>query len=276
MLRTLAATACLAAMPVPAEEPKRIEVERAFTRLYNFDFAGAHAALDRHLAAHPADSLALAARASAYLFAELNRLGILEGDFFANDDRLVEKKKLKPDPELKAKLFESINRSQSLAQKILAGNPDDADALFSMCLTHGIVLDYTAFVEKKHIGSLASMRKATGYAIRLIQVNPFYYDAYASAGMAEYVLGSLPFFLRWFVRVDGVQASKERGVQNIELTAAQGRYLKPFAKILLAVAHLRAKKPRLAHAILSELARDFPENPLFLKELDRLTPKLRN
>ena len=42
--------------------------------------------------------------------------------------------------------------------------------------------------------------------------------------MTEYVLGSLPFFVRWFVRVDNVEGSKERGVETVTKVAQHGRY----------------------------------------------------
>ena len=43
---------------------------------------------------------------------------------------------------------------------------------------------------------------------------------------------------------------------------------------LLAVANLREKRPRVAETLLFELARDYPENQLFKKELSQLTVKL--
>ena len=89
--------------------------------------------------------------------------------------------------------------------------------------------------------------------------------------MAEYILGSLPFFMRWFVRMDDIQGSKERGIRNVELVARQGHYFKPFAKILLGIAYLRAKRPNDTKRLMVELARDYPGNPLFQKELAKIS-----
>ena len=61
------------------------EIDRAFARMYNTDFRGAHESIDRYVSAQPADPLGYAVRASAYLFSELDRLGILESEFFGND-----------------------------------------------------------------------------------------------------------------------------------------------------------------------------------------------
>jgi len=250
------------------------EIDRAFNRLYNFDFPGAHALLTQRIAERPDDPLVYAVRSSAYLFSELDRLSILESDFFADDSRIIDKKKVKPDALIKAQLLKAIDDSQSRAQALLAKNPNDQEALFAMCITSGVLTDYTALVEKKQIGSLSMVKKGAAFAQRLLKLNPQYYDAYLTTGMTEYVIGSLPFFVRWFVKVDNINGSKEEGIKTVELVAQKGHYLKPFAKILLAVANLREKRPRVAETMLFELARDYPENPLFKKELAQLTVKI--
>jgi hypothetical protein len=252
------------------------EIDLAFTRLYNFDFPGTHTALDRRIAAHPDEPLAYAVRASAYLFFELNRLSILQSQFFADDKRFADKKKLKPDPAIRAQLFRAVDDAQSRAQARLDRNQGDQDALFAFCITTGVLTDYTALVEKRQIGSLPLVKRSAAYAQRLLKLNPKYYDAYLTTGMTQYLIGSLPFFVRWFVRVDNLNGDKEQGMRTVELVAQQGRYLKPFAKILLTIADLREKKPRDAQRILAELTRDYPENPLFKTELAQLSAKLRD
>jgi hypothetical protein len=252
------------------------EIDQAFNRLYNFDFPGAYGVLNKRVAAHPEDPLGYSVRASALLFSELDRLSILESQFFSDDSRIIDKKKLKPDPAVRTQLFQAIDDAQSRAQTILNKNPNEQDALFVMCITSGVLTDYAALIEKKQIGSLSLVKRGAAYAQRLLKINPNYYDAYLTTGMTEYLIGSLPFFVRWFVKVDNISGNKEQGVKTVELVARQGHYLKPFAKILLAVANLREKRPRVAETLLFELARDYPENPLFKKELSQLTVKLKS
>src|ERR1700704_2437717 len=84
-------------LPLFSEE-KPNEIDQAFSRLYNFDFPGAHAALNRRINSHPEDPLPYAVRASADMFYELDRLSILEGEFFSDDKRIADKKNIKPDP----------------------------------------------------------------------------------------------------------------------------------------------------------------------------------
>jgi predicted Zn-dependent protease len=55
--------------------------------------------------------------------------------------------------------------------------------------------------------------------------------------------------------------------------ANEGHYLKPFAKILLGIAALREKRPHDAQRLLTELSRNYPQNPLFRRELEKLNEK---
>lgn len=272
----LLALAALLAGPVKADTRTSAEIDQAFLRLYNFDFRGAQSLLDRHIASHPKDPLGYGMRSSALLFTELDRLGILESEFFADDKRIIDKKKLKPDPEIKTKLFQAVGEAESRALADLNKNPNDTNALFSLCMTSGVVTDYTALVEKRQLGSLSHVKRSVAYAQKLLKINPNFVDAHLSTGITEYLLGSMPFFVRWFIRVDEIQGNKEAGIQNVELVAKKGNYLKPFAKILLAIAYIREKKPSRTETLLGELSRDFPENPLFRKELAKVSLKLRN
>lgn len=257
-----------------ATDPPAGEIDKAFQRLYNTDFQGAFTRLDRYIAAEPADPLGYALRASAYLFQELVRLGVLEGEFFADDKRIIDKKKLKPDPEVRKKLFQAIADAQSRAKAILAKNPDDQNALFTMAVTNGIVTDYTALVEKRQISSLSTAKESNIFAQRLLKVNPHYYDAYLTTGFTEYLVGSLPFFVRWFVHFEDVKGSKNVGIQNLQTVARSGHYLRPFARILLAIVYLREKKPWETQKLLTELSSEYPENPLLHKELTKLNSQL--
>jgi predicted Zn-dependent protease len=73
------------------------------------------------------------------------------------------------------------------------------------------------------------------------------------------------------VRFDNVEGNREEGVKNLQLVARDGLYFKAFAKILLGIIYLREKKPREAEKQLEELAHDYPSNPLFRKELAKIS-----
>lgn len=247
------------------------EIAEAFDQLYNFNFPAAHRDINRYIGAHPQEPLGYAIRAAAYLFYELDRLGILETEFLTSDKHIADKKTLRPDPEVRALFLKAIEDARSRAEVALAADPRDRQALFAMSIVEGVTTDYMAFVEKHQIASLSPAKRSNSYAQQLLKLNPPCVDAYITAGISEYMVGSLPFFIRWFVRFDNVQGSKEQGVKNLELVVREGHYFRPFAKILLGIIDLREKRPRETEKLLESLARDYPSNPLFRKELARMT-----
>jgi hypothetical protein len=80
----------------------------------------------------------------------------------------------------------------------------------------------------------------------------------------------LPGIKKFFLGFAGIHGDKRVGLQQLAIAAARGHYLRPFAKILLALAALREKKPELARIQLKELVAEFPENTLFASELAKL------
>ena len=267
----LFARLCFAAQPATQYEPV---VDEAMAALYSSDFDGAQRILDRYIQKNPGDPLAYSVKASGYVFWELHRLGILEADFF-KDDRIADKRKsLKPDPAVRAQFDASIKKAQELAGNVLRLDPDNVNALFASCLAYGNQTDYLALIEKKQMQGLSVNKEGYRVAQRLLKIAPDFYDAHLTTGLTEYLIGSIPFVFRWFVKFDDVQGDKKQGIRKLELVAERGHYLKTFAKILLATAAVREKRPRDAQRILQELTQAYPRNALLRRELDRISTQL--
>jgi len=245
----------------------------SLARMYNFDFASSHKLLDRYIAANPKQPLGPTFRAAAYLFYELDRLRILQGEFFSDDKRISGNDRLKPDPKVREQFLAAVAEAQALATERLKTEPGDPDALFSFAITEGLRVDYMAFIEKKQLRSLLVARKSHQHAVELLKRDPKYVDAYLTTGITEYLVGSLPFFVKWFVKFDGTQGSKQQAVTNLEKVASEGRYLGPFARILLSIIYLREKQPLKSMQMLEGLTREFPENALLQTELEKLRRK---
>ena len=127
--------------------------------------------------------------------------------------------------------------------------------------------DYASLIDKRPFESLKRIRESEGYARSLLAVKPDAADAYLALGAGNYIIGSLPAHKRFFLRLGGIQGDREVGLKQLEIAATQGDYLRPFAKILLALAALRERQLGLARVQLEELAAEFPQNPLFAREL---------
>lgn len=248
-------------------------LDAAFDRMYRHNFSAAQLITTQYITQHPTDPLGYTMKAAAFLFAELDRLQILESEFFGNDKRIADKKQVKADPAVRAAVYDNLAKARELATAALAANGQDKNALFALCISYGVQTDYMALIEKKQLRSLSVARESHDWALKLLKVDPSYHDAYLTTGLSEYLLGSVPFFVRWVLRFDEAKGSKNQAVVNLEKVAQQGRYFRPFAKILLAIIHLREKRPGQAEMQLAELHREFPENPLFKKEMEKLANK---
>jgi tetratricopeptide (TPR) repeat protein len=248
-------------------------IDRAFTSLYNFDFSGAHSILDEHLKTNPADPVAHAVRGAVYLFTEFDRLNVLQTEFFADDDKVTDKKKLKPDPAARQRIFGATAEARRLAGPLLKAKPNERETLFAMALACGVETQYTILVEKKYLRSYGLSKEAQGYAKKLLALDPPFYDAYVTLGSVEYVVSNLNFLFRLFAKFDGIEGNKQRAINNLNKVVSNGRFYRPFAKILLAVIQLREKHRPEALALLRELDRDYPQNPLYRQEIDRIVKK---
>ncbi len=266
----LGASPVLATEKAPTDILHVPEIEAGFHLLYQLKPVEARAQFEAWQNSHPDDPLGSASEAASYLFEECYRQGILTSAFFLDNNRFLRKNSLKPDPELRSAFFAAEAQAQHLAQLRLKENPDDTNALFAMALSVGMQADYASLIDKQQLKSLTLTREADKYAKRLLVIDPKAADAYLGLGMANYIIGSLPKHQRFFLGFAGIHGNKERGLQQLEIAAENGHYLRPFAKILLAMAALREKKPDVARTQLSELVAEFPSNPLFASELAKV------
>ncbi len=247
-----------------------LPLEQGFKFLYNLDFDHAHSVFLSQEKDHPEDPVAPACDAAGLLFSEFHRLGILESQFFADDHSFLNRRKLEPDPAVRDGFNQAVGRAESKARSRLAKNPKDKDALFAMTLSSGLQGDYAALIDNRNLQSLHFAKQATGWAEQLLAVDPTCSDAHVATGFSKYIIGSMSAPVRWLVRMGGISGDKQVGISELKITAANGHYLAPFARILLAIAYVREKDNPHARQLLADLRDQFPANPLFAYEIAHL------
>ncbi len=266
-LRCLLVAAVLAA---PAALFGACDVDAGYRQMYNLDFPGAHQTFLSCEGERKADPLPHVSNAAAYLFSEFDRLHILEVELFTDDSRFDARHKLKPDLAVRDAFLAELWNAEAITGPILARNPNDRDALMAQVLANGLRSDYAAMIEKRNIASLGYMKTSRRLAQHLLELDPTCYDAYLAVGIENYLLGVTPAPVRWFLHLGGAETDKDAGEARLRLTAARGRYLAPFARLLLAVAALRDHDPATARVLLAGLSREFPNNQLYGRELARI------
>jgi tetratricopeptide (TPR) repeat protein len=267
--RVLVFALCLAA-PAAAQEKPGAGLDLGYRDMYNLQFDEAHKVFQAWQQAHPDDPLGPASDAAAYLFAEFDRMHVLESELFVNDSTFENRARPVPDPKVKVAFEGQLAKAQQLAERGLARDANNGDALFAQCLVLGLRGDYAALVEKRDLAGLGYMKNGRQIAERLLAAHPTYYDAYLAVGVENYLLSLKPAPVRWILHFTGAETDRETGLARLRITAEKGHYLLPYARLLLAVAALRDKDRAQARTLLEGLAHDFPSNHLYTVELAKL------
>jgi hypothetical protein len=216
------------------------------------------------------DPVPWVAQACAALFREFDRMHILRSELFGADDSFIDGPAIAWDPQRLKEFDDALNGAEKLAQDRLKHDKTDPRALFALALANGLRADDAALIAKKKFAALSYIKTATGYAERLLARSPDYYDAYIATGMGKYIIGGKAAPVRWVLRLGGLKGDQEQGVKELTLVADHGRFLSPFARILLAFDDMRHKNRTEARKKLEWLREHFPNNPLFSQEIAKL------
>jgi hypothetical protein len=281
VLATLLATGL--AGPIIAQMPDQISaqvpapitdhspgLDQGYFDMYDVNFGAAHQVFQSWLVQHPGDSLAAASDAAAYLFGEFDRLHIIDVQLFADQSRFDSRSRLTPDPAVRKAFDERTAQAIRLADAALQRNPRDARALYTKTVVMGMQSNYALMIDKKDLAALSLTKQASVYAKQALDIDPMMYDAYLASGVENYMLSLKPAPVRWLLGVTGASTDKEQGIKLLTLTANQGHYLAPFARMMLAVAAIRDGNPQQARSILIALSKQFPGNTLYDRQLARI------
>ena len=242
------------------------ELSAGFDLLYEQKFAEARQIFANWESRNREDPFGEVAVAASYLFEELYLQGVLTSDFFLNEKKFLHGIDGRPDPERMSHFGEALTRARELAKMRQKTNPNDGEALFALTLAAGMESDAESILQKKHMNGLKRMKEANKYAKYLLANYPDATDAYIALGIANYIIGSQSAGSRFALWFDGIHGDKKLGMADVAKTVENGRYLRPFAKIMLALAARREKQNALAQKLLRELSEEFPSNDTFAAE----------
>jgi hypothetical protein len=245
-------------------------LDQSYRAMYNlqFDEALKKTAELETVAKH--DPLPWMAEACAVLFREFERLHIMRSEMFTSDEKFASRRAQAWDPQSKKQFEEALNNAEQLARQRLTRDKNDARALFALTIVNGLRADDAALIAKKNLTALAYTKSADGFAERLLARSPDYYDAYVATGMGKYLIGAKAAPVRWVLRLGGLKGDQDEGIKELTLAAQRGRFLAPFARILLAFDDLRHKNNVEARKKLVALSEQFPNNSHFVEEMGKL------
>ncbi|MBZ2186970.1 MAG: hypothetical protein K7J46_19865 [Bryobacter sp.] len=244
-------------------------VERSFNRLYSFEFEESQNVARAFVQKHPGDPLGYAALSASYLFSEMNRLQVFSKDMFKEEKMKGEQAK-RIGAEAKRNFEDALNRAKNAGAEALKKNDKDTNALLALLIATGAERDFAALVEKRYKDSYYAARASQEYALRLQAIDPAIEDVWFTRGFSEYLIGSVPFVIRWLMKIEQATGDKKKGVELMEKCARGGKHLKPFAQMMLASIYQKDKRMKECRVMLEAFAADHPDNEIIRKEIAKL------
>lgn len=266
MLLRMILTMLLALVCLHAEEPT---IERAFERLYSFQFEESQRVARAYAASRPTDPMGHATLAASIVFSEMNRLQVFSKDMFKEEKQKGEQAK-KIGEEARKQFEDALNRAKYAGAEALKHNDRDTNALLGLLIATGAERDFAALIEKRYKDSYYAAKTSQEYALKLQSIDPSIGDAWFTRGFSEYLVGSVPFVVRWLMKIDQVTGDKKKGIELMEQCAREGRYLKPFAQMMLASIYQKDKRMKECRVMLEAFAAAYPENKVIREELAKM------
>jgi hypothetical protein len=249
------------------------DLEAGFRLLYEQKFPDARDKFTLWSRENPGDPLGDISVAASCLFEEFYRQGVMTSDYFLDDGKFLRGIEGEPDTARMKDFHDALARAQQTANRRLKKDPNDAEALFALTLAAGMHSNALSILEKKNLDALRQIKQANSYAKRLLTVRSDATDVWLALGSANYIIGCLSGPVRFFLWFGGIHGDRELGMQQLQRTSDGGRYLRPYAKILLALAARREGQEALARRLLQELTQEFPASPLFSTEYARVVSR---
>jgi hypothetical protein len=265
-----------AVQQAPVSAPQRLQVdadptasalETGFHRLYELRFRDARAEFTAYQKVHPEDPMGKAAEAASYLFEQFHAKGVLTSEFFLDDEKFLGGVDGSASENRNDAFVRTNNQARDLAKQRLKSNPRDVPSLLALTLADGMESDYDAMIIKKQLAGLRMTRQAEADANALLAADSTQEDADVALGMSNYVISWLPGFKRALLWLGGFHGDRTLGMQQMASAAEHGHYLRPYAKVMLALAYEREHQPDLARPLLQDLSVQYPTNPIFAHEL---------
>jgi tetratricopeptide (TPR) repeat protein len=258
---------------VPAAlPPELIEIRGVGNEaLYNLDYATARekfTELRDRAPQHPAGDLNLAAliwMEHLYKTRRLQTTLYTQEGFYAGGTKSKEGDPI--EGEVDKAFRDHIAQAKTKAQKLVDQAPNDPDALYFLGAVYGVLAGYEATAVRKFMSALRNGSRCHELHKRAVKLRPDAYDAYLSIGLYNYVVGSLPGFVRFLVGAIGIRGDKEQGVRDLRMAAEKGLYNQDDAAVMLLAVYQREGKPAESLPLLEKLSAKYTRNYLIRLEM---------
>ncbi len=246
-----------------------------FRAFYNLDYDTAIEALERESRSAGDDPNTFNHLAYALLYRALFLGDALEGATALSPSAFLRKPKVPMDVGNRTRFDAALQRSKELSWKRLKREPQHADSLYTLGVAEVHRANFLFLVEKEWRPALKQAGEARRLHTEALAKDKNLVDAMLIPSVHEYVVGSLPFYLKALGFLVGFRGDRNKGVEGIRQVAAYGRRTRIEAQVLHAMVERREDRPAQALAIMRGLAAEFPSNHLYRMEVVNLLTHLK-
>ena len=241
-------------------------VASAFDHFYNLEYDEALTDFYKAAKVHPEDPDIRNNVAQTLLYREMFHNGALESELVSGNNAFLRRPKMNPTEEVQNQFDASINAAFDLAHAMIAKNPNDTEAIYSLAVTYGLRSNYSFLVRKAWKSALSDATDARKLAARVVDLDPKNYDARLILGVKQYIVGSLPWTWRTLGLLAGFHGDRAEGIRTLESVAKKGRKNRVDAEVLLCALYRREERAKDAIPLLEDLLRRYPRDYLLLFE----------
>lgn len=251
-------------------------VAAAIEHIRNLEYPESKDQLRQSLVSDPTNLRAWNYLAIATLYEEMFKRGVLESRVYGQGGDVFKASKVTITPEFQQELLGTLDRAEAVAEERLRSDGTDQEAMYWAGVTHGTRATYHFALRKEYMPALHEATEAYKYHRDLLKLNPHYVDAYLIVGMNNYVVGSLPWYIKVLATLTGRRGNRAEGLQQMKRAEQEGHYAREDARLMLAVLYQREKRYADALTLYQEMARSYPRNYLLQYEVGALFGQLND
>jgi tetratricopeptide (TPR) repeat protein len=242
----------------------------ALDHLRNLEYDAAQQEIEAWLSQHPDDLRGLSYLGNVMLQREMFRRDLLESQVYGPGGTAFRGDKVPLTDGFQQGLLATLGKAETLADDRLKQNPRDEGALYWGGVTHLIRAIFRLTLAKERLAALGEAKEAHRLHAQLLALNPDCVDALLVVGTYDYVVGSLPWYMKVLASLAGHHGDRVRGLAEIKRVTEQGHWAREEAKSFLAILYFREKRYAEALPILQKLAQSYPRNFVLPQEVARV------
>lgn len=238
------------------------QLPEAFNRLYNLDFDTALRLFERDCEREPAKPDHFNNLAYGILYRALFEADALEGGLALSVGQYLRRPKVPFRAEQRQRFEQALSRAEAAATE----RGETPEALYALGVAKTHRANLSLLVDKEWRAALEAGGEARRLHSRVLALQSNFVDALLVPSLHEYIVGSLPFYVRALGFLVGFSGEKAKGIEGLRKVAAQGQRARIEAQVLLALVEHREEHPERGVEIMQSLVRDFPTNHLYRRE----------